>query len=217
VSDMNLNTSSRTRVQNHTCYPVLTSIGPLSPYYLDRVLTVLNRALADHPRTLAIRFDLRLPDGYGDVGSDLMTKFVESLKAQIKADLHRRTAQGKRVHLCNMRYAWVRERCDSDSPHFHVAILLNHDSYHTLGVYVDDQARNMASRIRKAWASALRRLPEEILGLVHFPANPTYSVNANSPDFWAMKTDLFCRLSYFAKLDTKEHGIHSRSFGCSIR
>ena len=103
MSDMNLNTSRRTRVQNHTCYPVLTSIGPLSPYYLDRVLTVLNRALADHPRTLAIRFDLRLPDGYGDVGSDLMTKFVESLKAQIKADLHRRTAQGKRVHLCNMR------------------------------------------------------------------------------------------------------------------
>lgn len=214
---MNLNTASRTRVHNHTCYPVLTSIGPLSPYYLDRILTVINRALADHPRTLAIRFDLHLPYGYGDVGSDLMTKFVESLKAQIKADLHRRAAQGKRVHHCNMRYIWARERADSDSPHFHVVILLNHDSYHTLGVYVVDQARNMASRIRKAWASTLRRLPEEIPGLVHFPANPTYSVNANSPDFWAMKTDLFRRLSYFAKLDTKEYGIHSRSFGCSLK
>ncbi|MAD75682.1 MAG: hypothetical protein CML20_13000 [Rheinheimera sp.] len=203
--------------EQFTSYPVLSNIGPLSPYYLHRILTIVDRALADHPRTLAIRFDLHLPCGYGDVGSDLMTKFVESLKAQIKADLHRRAAQGKRVHHCNMRYIWARERADSDSPHFHVVILLNHDSYHTLGVYVDDQARNMASRIRKAWASTLRRLPEEILGLVHFPANPTYSVNVNSPDFWAMKTDLFRRLSYFAKLDTKEYGIHSRSFGCSLK
>ena len=217
MNTLNSNTANVPRIERFTDYPILKSIGPLSPYYLDRILTVINRALADHPRTLAIRFDLHLPYGYGDVGSDLMTKFVESLKAQIKADLCRKAAQGKRVHYCNMRYVWVRERFDSDSPHFHVVILLNHDSYHTLGVYVDDQARNMFSRIRKAWASALRRLPEEIPGLVHFPANPTYSLNANAPDFWAVKTDLFRRLSYFAKLDTKEYGIHSRSFGCSIR
>lgn len=217
MSSINSNTGNLPRVDHHTDYPVLRGIGPLSPYYLDRILTVINRALADQPRTLAIRFDLHLPYGYGDVGSDLMTKFVESLKAQIKADLYRRAAQGKRVHDCNLRHIWVRERCDSDSPHFHVVVFLNHDTYHTLGAYADEQRRNMASRIRKAWASALRRLPKAILGLVHFPTNPTYSLNVNAHDFMATKADLFRRLSYFAKLETKEYGIHSRSFGCSSR
>ncbi len=201
----------------YSSYPVLTNIGPLNTYYLDRLLSVIDRALIDHPRTLAIRCDLRLPEGYGDVGSDLMTKFFESLKAQIRADLFRRAAEGKRVHECNVRYAWVRERYDSDAPHFHVVILLNHDTYHTLGAYSDDQGRNMASRIKRAWASALRRLPEHMLGLVHFPINPLYSLNTNSYDFERTKADLFRRLSYFAKLETKEYGTGSRSFGCSQR
>lgn len=217
MSSLNLNTTNLLRMDHYTDYPVLKGIGPLSPYYLDRILTVINRALADHPRTFAIRFDLHLPYGYGDVGSDLMTKFVESLKAQVKADLYRRAAEGKRVHDCNMRHIWVRERCDSDSPHFHVVVFLNHDTYHTLGAYADEQRRNMASRIRKAWASTLRRLPEVILGLVHFPTNPTYSLNVNTHDFMAIKADLFRRLSYFAKLETKEYGTGSRSFGCSQR
>lgn len=199
----------------YSSYPILANIGPLNPYYLERIYTTINRALVDHPRTLAIRFDLRLPDGYGDAGSDLMTKFLESLKAQIKADLYRRSMQGKRVHECNVRYVWVRERYNSDSPHFHVVILLNHDTYHALGAYSDDQGRNMASRIKRAWASALRRLPEHMLGLVHFPNNPLYSLNANSYDFERTKADLFRRLSYFAKLKTKEYGTGSRSFGCS--
>ncbi len=201
----------------YSSYPVLTNIGPLNPFYLERLLSVIDRALIDHPRTLAIRCDLRLPEGYGDVGSDLMTKFFESLKAQIRADLLRRAAEGKRVHECNVRYAWVRERCNSDSPHFHIVIFLNHDTYYTLGKYADEQGRNMATRIWKAWSSALRRLPEESNGLVHFPNNPTYRLNVNSPEFWSLKAELFRRLSYFAKLETKEYGTGSRSFGCSQR
>ena len=198
-------------------FPILTNHGPLIENYLERMLWVIDNAISEYPRTLAIRVDLRLPQGYGDAGSDLMSRFTESLKAQIRADLHRKDMQGTRVHQCNLRYIWVKERSNSFSPHFHVLLLLNHDAYHTLGDFNAEHGRNMAARIRKAWASALGSELDAVIGLVEFPKNAVYRLNTYSNDFHQTRIDLFRRMSYFAKLNTKEFGSKSRNFGCSLR
>ncbi len=198
-------------------YPILTNRGPLVEGYLEQTLTVIHNAVAEHPRTLAIRVDLRLPMYHQVVNSDLMSKFTESLKAQIRADLLRKEAQGKRVYRCSLRYIWVRERSSSANPHFHVLLLLNMDAYFTLGDFTVEHGRNMATRIKKAWASALGIKVEQVAGLVEFPKNPVYRLNYYADNFDQVKADLFRRVSYFAKLETKEYGTGSRSFGCSQR
>ncbi|WP_414708949.1 inovirus Gp2 family protein [Rheinheimera pacifica] len=198
-------------------YPILTHRGPLITEYLYKMDSVISKAVSNHPRTLAIRVDLRLPHDYGDVSSSLMSRFTESLKAQIRADLLRKSLHGTRVHQCNLRYIWVRERESSSSPHFHVLLLLNQDTYYTLGDFSAEHGRNMVSRIRKAWASALSVITVAVKGLVFFPKNAVYRLSLYSNDFCAVRADLFRRISYFAKLDTKEYGINSRSFGCSLK
>lgn len=73
----------------------------------------------------------------------------------------------------------------------------------------------MAMRIMAAWISALGIPRDESVGLVHFPAKRVYRIDANSDGFFFQVSDLFKRLSYLAKADTKQYGDASKSFGCS--
>ena len=209
--------------------PVLTNRGPLLEPYLKSIRDVMVRALQEHPRTLGIRFDLHFPVGWNGPEGEVISRFIESLKARIDADLNRRRQERKdgRVHPCRLRYFWVKEQGVSAVPHYHVFIFLNRDAYFTLGSYKaagqpvwDDvppePARaNMAERIINAWASALWLPPCMVRGLVHFPANACHSVDVNAPDVADQFQDAFNRASYFAKAETKHYGDGSKKFGCS--
>lgn len=60
-----------------------------------------------------------------------------------------------------LRYAWVREWNVAGSPHYHLALLLNHDAYFSVGDYSKLQSGDcsydqmLAGRIYKAWGVAL--------------------------------------------------------------
>jgi len=72
-------------------------------------------------------------------------------------------------------------------------------------------------RIQEAWASALWMTPAQSRGLVHFPPNRVYRIDANSDQFLAQMVSLFTRLSYFAKAKTKQYGTGEHCFGSSRR
>jgi hypothetical protein len=135
---------------------------------------------------------------------------------------------GQRVHPCKLRHIWAREQDSAIHSHYHVALLLNRDAYFSLGDLRNrasesgrgnqpesDVSRNMAGRIRKAWASALGLRPEQAAGLVHFSDNPVHRIDANSPDFGRQFASAFYRVSYLTKADTKHYGDGHNSFGCS--
>ncbi|HDT6064447.1 TPA: inovirus-type Gp2 protein, partial [Enterobacter kobei] len=68
----------------------IASYGPSNPRYLRRIRETLDKALNQHPRTLLLRFDLRLPTKDNLVYRDdpgLIKRFMGSLQAQIVADL----------------------------------------------------------------------------------------------------------------------------------
>lgn len=216
---MNIRYSSNTNLTLHTAQrynglSVITYRGPLVESYLQASERTLRRALLDHPRTLAIRVDLRLPSDTGNIQSNVISKFTASLKSQIEADLRQKNRAGKRVHPCRLRYIWVREQGTSKTPHYHVLLLLNLDTYRCLGHFEAIEG-NMAARIQKAWASALGESLEAIKGAVYFPKNATYSIKSHSPSFLDDFDQLFYRLSYFSKIDTKDFGDHVNHFGCS--
>ena len=212
-----LRTNPNLRIHNQEHFydlPLQNQHGVLIENYLHQMQLTVDNALKDHPRSFAFRVDLRLPTQTEPFSSNTITKFIASLKAQVKADLIKRKKRYGRVHPCNLRYIWVKEKNKALNWHYHLLILLNKDCYHCLGDFKASSG-NMASRIKKAWASAVGYELINIGGLVHFPCNPIYYIDRNAPSYFDKYDQLFYRISYFAKAETKNFGDHSNSFGCS--
>lgn len=182
--------------------------------YLKNIEELIDHSLRSSTRIAAFRFDLRFPNGHVDQSDRVITKFFESLKAQLKAKDEKTKKAQKRVYPHNLRYSWVRERDTSDNDHFHCVVIVNKDAYSVLGGF-NQEAGNMSARLKKAWVSAIGTQSHVKDGLVHFPTNGTYYIDGHSPDKPRQKEDLFYRLSYFAKNATKVYGSGKRSFGCS--
>lgn len=189
--------------------------------YLQSIEHLMGRALQEHRRTLMLRVDLHYPQQVNccdypfPYESNVISKFIASLKAKFKADLIKKQRNNTRAHHSNMRYIWVKEEGKSNQPHYHVAIFLNGDTYNSLGSY-DNTVNNNAARITQAWASALDVELYVASHLVHFPVDrPVYFLDVNSPSFEGTYNDAFKRLSYLCKQDTKHYDNSGRLFGCS--
>ncbi len=206
--------------------------GSLNQNYVDRIIDTINFSLSEYPRTMAIRVDLRLPYipepsnhmdadmpvNFLSINRKVVSRFFASLQAQIKHDLDCKKKEGKRVHECSVRYAWVMECSMEHKWHYHVLLLLNKDTYAHIGNYNNVNVQsNLISKIRKAWASALNGSYESCVNLVHIPENPIYYLNVNDCSYNCTYTDLIYRCSYMAKDKTKPYGNGYRCFGCSQR
>jgi len=214
----NLNLTIHSDTHYHTM-PIQLDHGVLIHQYLQRIDVTLQNAISEHPRTLAVRIDLRLPEMINcpdypcPYDNTVISKFIASLKAQVAADLKMKGNE-QRIHSCTIRYIWVRERDSSSNVHYHLVLLFNNDTYNHIGDITAIEG-NLAARIKKAWASSLGMELWEVSGLVNFTENGLYRLNCNSPEYNKVYHALFERLSYFAKANTKHYGEGCHSFGSS--
>lgn len=186
--------------------------------WLESIERVIRNALKEHPRTLVIRVDLHIPDDTSaSVDHAVISRFIESLKAKIRANAYKTLKAGKRVHPCTLRYAWVREFGPKNgNKHYHVLLLLNKDAYFQLGPY-SRYGGALALRIRQAWMSALGTSDERHHFLAQFPNHPCYYLDANTLALDGAYQKLMERVSYMVKERTKQYGDRERNFGCSLR
>ncbi|GKV79220.1 hypothetical protein PEC106568_43930 [Pectobacterium carotovorum subsp. carotovorum] len=106
------------------------SHAPFNEAYLQRMISVINNAVAEHPRTMAIRVDLRLPDDEFNARQGLMSRFIESLDAKIEARYRSKQKQGKRTYPNHLRHVWVREVGEENQKsHYHVVLFVNNDTF----------------------------------------------------------------------------------------
>ncbi|MEZ8962328.1 inovirus Gp2 family protein [Vibrio cyclitrophicus] len=204
--------------------------GSLNQRYLVRINDTVMGALAIHPRVLIARIDLRIPNNglnsdnplerdvptcYVNTDVDLMKRFIASLKVQMNFDQRNKAKQGKRIHPCPLNYVWVRERSTSHNEHYHVVLIVNQDAYYPFGRL--HYEGTLACMVNRAWASALGLTADEIVGLVHIPERPMYTLNRNHPPARFQKNvdEVAVRLAYLAKNETKVLGDGLRNFGCS--
>lgn len=193
-------------------------------HYLERIRDVIDNAVREHPRTLAVRIDLRLSPDWSDnemitcfpnLSENVMARFIRSLKAKIAHYSSRLSQEGKRAHPCTLRYFWVKEINDAVFPHYHVVIFLNKDLFWKLGNATGDK-QCLWTMILDAWLSALDLSGyNEYYRLVHFPPLGEYVLNYNSPEYSLQFDKLFSRLRYLAKERTKVYSPDKRSMGCS--
>lgn len=194
--------------------PVQTDHGYLITNYLQRIHDCLYYSLERHSSICVMRFDLYVP---GHVSADvllsntLISKFIASMRAKIEHSQDQSRNEDHRVHNADMRYLWCREISSNGRVHYHVALVFNHAAYAFMGKF--DLARsNMYARIHGAWASALGMFVGDMPGYVHVPGNPTYQLFRDDDEsFWPV----LYRLSYFAKMQSKEYNQRFHTFGCS--
>nr|WP_166656623.1 inovirus Gp2 family protein [Comamonas sp. JUb58] len=194
--------------------PVIYHRGDLIENYLLRIHECLTQALALHARICVMRFDLYVPEHFFQGAlqdNSLISKFFSSLQAKIDHAQAQSRKAGHRVHDADLRKIWTREISENGRVHFHVAIIVNHDAFAFIGRF-DLDSNNMYARIHEAWASALSMYPIDIKGYVHIPDQPTYLVIRGEE---ASFNDAFYRMSYFAKLKTKQYQKGFHTFGCS--
>jgi len=203
-----------------------TTYGRMNRRYLSRSLAVVYDVLLSHPRTCAIRIDLRFAAEtlVSDVDSlvclqrtdpAVITRFFESLKSLLSEEHYRQQRHGA-PRLFS--YIWCREKDTGVYPHYHLVLLFNKDHYAYLGKYDNDEANNMATRIQKAWCSALGLPYPHYARLVHFPENRVYwfsREDANNRE--SIYADFLFRMAYLSKFDTKDINDGQRNFGCSQR
>jgi len=193
--------------------------GPLSQHYLDRFKEVVDNATKDHSRVMAFRVDLRLPDGGQHTVSDsaVITRFFESLKAQIRAHQMANKKKGIRIYRCKLRYAWVREfGSKKEKKHYHVVIIINKDAYAWPGDLrcpLKNKRGVILLMVFKAWRRAIKS-KSECDQLIHMPA-VYYHLNKKDAQDTCTYDELMYHISYMAKLKTKNTDDGDRNFGCS--
>lgn len=189
--------------------------APFNTTYLQRMLGVIDNAIAQHPRTMAVRVDLRLPDDNCNRNSGLISRFIESLNAKIDARYRNKIKNGIRSYPCQLRYAWFGKwRNKREVPLPHGTFREQRHIQWTWELW--RRGTGLASLIREAWLSALQLGPyPEYRTLVHIPDNPLYYLDVNNLDYKTVYDKLTFRLSYFAKERTKSYSRNERSFGCS--
>ncbi len=207
-------------------------LGKQAPYgerYLEVNLNVIRNAIERHRRSFVVLFVLRVPYGYAISANGLISRFMKSLKAQVKADLNARSAESGRRLQSDVTYLWAREKSGAENCHFHVAILLNRDVYNSIGNYElqwclegydffapgRPRAGSLHHRLTRAWATALGIFEEQGVGLVDYPRNAEHHLDAHDIDFPFAFADLFGRLSYMAKIRTKDYRAGADCYGSS--
>jgi len=198
--------------------------SPIDGYMFNKLLNMVYDTLEKHKRIMAVRTDMRFAQSHVNGEPDLplcfqrddmqaITRFYESLKSQLRADHNRSRREGDRTLPS---YGWCRERDTSVQPHYHLMLLFNADVYGYLGNYQELNAKNMATRIQKAWCSAIGLAHEDYSTLAEFPPNAVYRFSRfdaldRNPVYWGF----LIRLAYLAKTRTKD--VHSgyRNFGTS--
>lgn len=198
--------------------------SPIDLNILNSLLEMVYNTLEQHNRILAIRTDTRfalshvpgepdLPICFQREDAQAITRFFESLKSQLRVDHNRSKRPGDPTFPS---YGWCRERDTSEHPHYHLMLLFNADVYGYLGNYQELNAKNMATRIQKAWCSSIGLAHEEYATLAEFPPKAVYRFSRiDALDRNLVYWDFLIRLAYLAKTRTKDTYSGYRNFGTS--
>lgn len=182
-----------------------------NPLWQQRINDTFLNALDAYARVLMLRVDLRLPDAPAATDAAVISRFTDALKARITAYQQRKQREGKRVHPTTLRFAWAREYGPvNGKKHYHVVLLLNRDTWCSLGDYCDPDS--LAGMIKQAWCSALQVDAQQYFTLANFPDNPALWLDRGNPE--QLQQGL-ARADYLAKHYTKASGHRERNFGCS--
>lgn len=151
---------------------------PIFSHQMRKMIEQLEYMLTYHRKVLVLVFNLHLPTG----GYTADNKVIARLFSKVRYGL------SKLYGMKRLGYAWCREIMRSDVQHYHVALMLNGSKIqfpHKLLNWLGDWWRNSSKG-----------------GFLYIPKNCYYMLHRN--DEMNTKADIIYRLSYLAKVNTKQ-------------
>ena len=82
------------------------------PLMLNNLLIherVLMKALSNHKRICALRFELKFPKDYPSIDDRFVSRFFDSLRVRVKIDVSNKNKRTGRNDECYLSYIWVYE------------------------------------------------------------------------------------------------------------
>ncbi|WBA57553.1 inovirus Gp2 family protein [Providencia sp. 21OH12SH02B-Prov] len=195
---------------------------PIDSYnlkYFDIIHNTFIKAQRNYTRLSVFRFDLRFPRTIKAMRDDrkVITRFIDSLKAKIAADIKRKSTTWHRKLTLDLHYVWVKEIGERNHKiHYHLMIFLNKDIYHCWGDFNRDHGC-LSAMIQQAWASALQAELSAVKQSVHFCKNGVMYLNQNANELEYKKhyAQIIERAQYLCKHHTKPYHQGERLIGCN--
>lgn len=194
-------------------FALLPVNGPHVLQYLERLISVVDAALAQSSKIFAIRIDLHLPqlfDGQPEYSNQVIESFVKAMRARIDSEKQRRLRSNSRVSEPQFRYVWAREQVSAAQPHYHLLLIFNANFFQQLGRVDDDFG--LSGMIFAAWASVIGLPIEQVRQFVHFPKQPAYFVDRDNEE---SQSALLMRASYLCKSASKRWSDGFHVYGAS--
>ena len=203
--------------RNHRLYSQATFKGvslwkqhcPYSEGDLHRLFSTFKKALDDHPRTLAVRFDLKVPVAGMPVNAKSpIERFIGSVQERINTKTKQKQREGKRWHRCNVRYVQkVEQAPNAVHEHYHVVLFVNNDMFMRVGHLGPDDDSQLAVIIREAWHNVVGVDENTTEVLVH--GSTPASRRIKGP-FSSMNPELRRAISHFSYLCKEETTLYRR-------
>lgn len=203
--------------RNHRLYSHATFKGvslwkqhcPYSEGDLHRLFSTFKKALDDHPRTLAVRFDLKVPVAGMPVNAKSpIERFIGSVQERINTKIKQKQREGKRWHRCNVRYVQkVEQAPDAVHEHYHVVLFVNNDMFMRVGHLGPDDDSQLAVIIREAWHNVVGVDENTTEVLVH--GSTPASRRIKGP-FSSMNPELRRAITHFSYLCKEETTLYRR-------
>lgn len=145
-----------------------------------------------------------------------MSRFIDSLKAQIVAYRHQKPERINAAIVLQFAMSGYWSSLNFMARSITTCLSSSTPTHSMPWEATMNRRKGLASLIQNAWLNAMRKRDwPEYLTLVHFPDYPLAFLEFNKPDFRKKLDSLTFRLSYMAKHRTKRYSNTERSFGCS--
>ena len=159
---------------------------------MDKILEQFTIAEQIHKRLFVFRFDLGIDNFTADnkLLSQFMGKFIKHIKRKYQTN--------------HIGYLWAREQNESDTQHYHIALILDNRKINNPSALI--------RKINKYWLHGRVWIPNK-----DKYKNPCkYFYNLTNKDCQQTKRDIIIRLSYLAKINTKnKNPAYTNGFGTS--
>jgi len=213
IKEQNMNLPTRNPMNhNHTLYydssyrgfPLWPQHAPYIEENLSRLYDTMERALKEHKRTLAVRFDLKVPvAGIPLHPVPPMERLFKAVNRKVRAKYEKELKLKPYVHQCTVRYAQKTEqRVESPYEHYHVVLFVNNDVFRQVGHMGPGDDSELTEIIRSSWFSIANVGENTTECLIH-GSTPSFRrlkgpFNSTNPDM----IDAFRHFSYLCKEDS---------------
>jgi len=163
---------------------------------LNKIINQTEAMLSHHYQVLAIRFDLRYPEGFTPEQDD--NEYIKAFFKSLKKRLEKKKWRIEKA-ITRAAYVWVREVSTDKGSHFHCCLILN--AKHIDRCLVRDP---LYAELNSAWCSAIGDPAQVLEGkhLVELVDNGNRKTHFKSDDQQSIN-DFVYHCSYMAKSRTK--------------